>query len=214
MISWSAFGAVALLELGMALTPGPNMIYLASRSVTQGRGAGMISLGGTAVGFVCYLLATAAGLSALFAAVPIAYTTVKFAGAAYLAYLAWNILKPGGSSPFSTDVAMEPDSKARLFSMGLLTNLLNPKIALLYAALLPQFLDPAAGPAWAQLLQLGSVQIAVGVAVNGLVVLAAAHIAGFVSTRPRLMTAQRFTAGGLLAFFALRTATSRAPASA
>ncbi|WP_234344052.1 LysE family translocator [Streptomyces sp. WM6372] len=107
------------------------------------------------MGFVCYLLAAAAGLSALFAAVPVAFMAVRLAGAACLAYLAWGKLKPGGRSPFAPAQDLTPVSDARLFSMGLLTNLLNPKIALMYAALLPQFLDPQAGSAWGQLLQLG-----------------------------------------------------------
>ncbi|MFI5663273.1 LysE family translocator [Streptomyces sp. NPDC051684] len=213
MISATAVGGVALIELGMALTPGPNMIHLASRAITQGRRAGLVSLSGTAVGFVAYLLAAAAGLSALFAAVPVAYLVVKLAGAAYLGYLAWGMLKPGGRSPFSPAADLPPVSDTRLFSMGLLTNLLNPKIALLYAALLPQFLDPHAGPAWAQLLQLGGVQIVVGVTVNAVIMLGAARISGFLADRPRAMAAQRFTAGGLLGVFAVRTALSRTPVS-
>jgi threonine/homoserine/homoserine lactone efflux protein len=210
VISLAAVGGVALVELGMALTPGPNMIHLASRAITQGRRAGLVSLSGTAVGFLCYLLAAAAGLSALFAAVPLAYTMVKLAGAAYLA---WDMLKPGGRSPFAPAQDLPPVSDARLFSMGLLTNLLNPKIAVLYAALLPQFMDPQAGPAWAQLLQLGSVQIIVGISVNALVMLSAARVSGFLATRPRVMAAQRYAAGGLLGVFALRTALSRTPVS-
>lgn len=183
MITLAAIGGVALVELGMALTPGPNMIHLASRAITQGRRAGLVSLSGTAMGFVCYLLAAAAGLSALFAAVPVAFTVVKLAGAAYLGYLAWGMLKPGGRSPFAPAQDLPPVSDARLFSMGLLTNLLNPKIALMYAALLPQFLDPQAGPAWGQLLQLGGVQIIVGISVNALIMLSAARGVG-VSGRP------------------------------
>ncbi|MET9252494.1 LysE family translocator [Streptomyces sp. NPDC003717] len=213
MITLTAVGGVALVELGMALTPGPNMIHLASRAITQGRRAGLVSLGGTAVGFLCYLLAAAAGLSALFAAVPVAYLVVKLAGAAYLAYLAWGMLRPGGRSPFAPAGDLPPLSDARLFATGLLTNLLNPKIALLYAALLPQFLDPHAGPAWAQLLQLGGVQIVVGVAVNGLVMLSAARVSGFLAARPRAMATQRYAAGGLLGVFAVRTALSRGPAA-
>ncbi|KOG09845.1 MULTISPECIES: LysE family translocator [Streptomyces] len=211
MISLAAVGGVALVELGMALTPGPNMVHLASRAITQGRRAGLVSLSGTAVGFLCYLLAAAAGLSALFAAVPLAFTVVKLAGAAYLA---WDMLKPGGRSPFDPAGDLPPVSDARLFSMGLLTNLLNPKIALLYGALLPQFMDPQAGPAWAQLLQLGGVQIVVGVSVNAVIMLSAARVSGFLAARPRVMTAQRFAAGGLLGVFALRTALSRTPVSA
>ncbi|MFG3283234.1 LysE family translocator [Streptomyces sp. NPDC048111] len=213
MIAPTAVTGVALVELGMALTPGPNMIHLASRAITQGRRAGLVSLGGTAVGFVCYLLAAAAGLSALFAAVPVAFMVVKLAGAAYLAYLAWDMLRPGGRSPFAPAQGVPPMSGARLFSMGLLTNLLNPKIALMYAALLPQFLDPQRGPDWAQLLQLGAVQIVVGIAVNGLIMLGAARLSRFLATRPRVLLAQRFTAGGLLGGFALHTALSGNAAS-
>ncbi|MFE9404112.1 LysE family translocator [Streptomyces sp. NPDC006530] len=209
MIAPTAVAGVALVELGMALTPGPNMIHLASRAITQGRRAGLVSLSGTALGFVCYLVAAAAGLSAVFAAVPVAFTVVKLAGAAYLAYLAWDMLRPGGRSPFAPAKDLPPVSDVRLFSMGLLTNLLNPKIALMYAALLPQFLDPQAGAAWGQLLQLGAVQILVGVSVNGLIMLGAARLSKFLATRPRILKAQRFTAGGLLGGFALHTALSR-----
>jgi threonine/homoserine/homoserine lactone efflux protein len=196
----------------MVLTPGPNMIYLTSRAISQGRRAGLVSLAGTGVGFLCYLVAAAAGLSALFAAVPVAYTVVKLGGAAYLAWLAWGMLRPGGRSLFGTR-SLAPESDRRLFGMGLLTNLLNPKIALMYAALLPQFLDPAAGAPWAQFVQLGAVQIVVAVGVNGLIVLAAASVARFLAARPRAMTLQRWVAGSLLGAFAVRTALAPAPAS-
>ncbi|MER7195502.1 LysE family translocator [Streptomyces flaveolus] len=89
--------------------------------------------------------------------------------------------------------------------MGPLTDLLNPRIAVLYAALLPQFMDPQAGPAWAQLVQLGSVRMVVGISVNALIMLGAARMSGFLAARPRVMTAQRYVAGGLLGVFALRT---------
>lgn len=211
MIEPSAALGVLLVALGMVLTPGPNMIYLASRAISQGRRAGLVSLTGTAVGFLCYLLAATAGLSALFAAVPAAYTAVKIAGALYLAWLAWGVLRPGGRSPFEArDLA--PESDARLFGMGLLTNLLNPKIALMYAALLPQFVDPATGASWGQLLQLGGVQIVVAVTVNGLIVLTAASLSRFLAARPRVMTVQRWAAGGVLGTFAVRTALEPAPA--
>lgn len=210
MIELSAALGVVVIELGMVVTPGPNMIYLTSRATSQGRRAGLVSLAGTAVGFFCYLLAATAGLSALFVAVPPAYTVVKVAGALYLAWLAWGMLRPGGRSPFEPrDLA--PESDARLFGMGLLTNLLNPKIALMYAALLPQFVSPAGGATWSQLLQLGSIQIAVAVTVNGLIVLAAASVSGFLAVRPRAMAVQRWVAGTVLGGFAVRTAFSPTP---
>lgn len=215
VIELSAALGVLVIALGMVLTPGPNMIYLASRAISQGRRAGLVSLGGTAVGFLCYLVAATAGLSALFVAVPAAYTTVKIAGALYLAWLAWSMLRPGGRSPFEPR-PLEPESDARLFGMGLLTNLLNPKIALMYAALLPQFVNQADGalatpPVQSQLLQLGSVQIGVAVFVNGVIVVTAASVSGFLAARPRVMTVQRWVAGTVLGGFAVRTAFSPAP---
>jgi threonine/homoserine/homoserine lactone efflux protein len=138
MVSVNAFAGIAAVALGMVLTPGPNMIYLVSRSVTQGRRAGLISLSGVAVGFLVYLVAAAAGIATIFAVVPAVYTAVKLAGAGYLLWLAWKAVRPGGEPVFAP-TALPVDPPRRLFSMGLLTNLLNPKIAILYVSLLPQF---------------------------------------------------------------------------
>jgi threonine/homoserine/homoserine lactone efflux protein len=101
----------------MVLTPGPNMMYLVSRSITQGRRAGLISLGGVAVGFLVYLTATNLGLSALFIAVPELYVAVKLAGACYLGWLAFKALRPGGISVFAP-APLPPDSPRRLITMG------------------------------------------------------------------------------------------------
>src|ERR1700726_56457 len=90
----------ALVSFGMVLTPGPNMIYLISRSLTQGPAAGIVSLGGVALGFVFYMLCAAFGITALLFAVPYAYDALRFAGAAYLLWLAWQTVRPGGRSPF------------------------------------------------------------------------------------------------------------------
>src|SRR5688572_4286948 len=90
----------ALLALGMVLTPGPNMLYLVSRSLCQGPRAGLVSLGGVALAFLVYLFASAVGITALLIAVPFAYDTLRLAGAAYLAWMAWQALRPGGRSPF------------------------------------------------------------------------------------------------------------------
>ena len=156
----------ALVSLGMVLTPGPNMIYLISRSITQGPAAGIVSLGGVALGFVFYMLCAAFGITALLFAVPYAYDALRFAGAAYLLWLAWQALKPNGSSPFQIK-KLAVDGPHKLFAMGFVTNLLNPKIAMLYLALLPQFIDPNVGSVLTQSLALGAIQIAVSVSVNG-----------------------------------------------
>nr|BFF12687.1 hypothetical protein GCM10025699_39900 [Microbacterium flavescens]BFF16334.1 hypothetical protein GCM10025699_76370 [Microbacterium flavescens] len=144
MISLTAASAMALVALGMVLTPGPNMMYLVSRSISQGRRAGLVSLAGTAVGFVVYMTMANVGLAAVFLVVPWLYTALKVAGAAYLLWLAYKTLRPGGASVFDTR-DLPRDSAAKLFRMGLVTNLLNPKAAIMYLALIPQFVDR--GPA-------------------------------------------------------------------
>ena len=135
--------AFAAFAVGLVLTPGPNMIYMISRAITQGRVAGLISLGGVVAGFVFYMLCAAFGITALVFAVPYAYDALRFAGVAYLLWLAIDAIRPGGRSPFQVR-KMPIASRKRLFTMGLLTNLFNPKIAIFYLALLPNFIDPGA----------------------------------------------------------------------
>jgi threonine/homoserine/homoserine lactone efflux protein len=205
MPSSAALLAFALVSLTMVLTPGPNMIYLISRSISQGRVAGLISLGGVALGFVIYMLCAAFGVTALLFAVPYAYDALRFAGAAYLLYLAWQAVKPNGRSPFQVH-KLDFDSPRKLFAMGLLTNLLNPKIAMLYLALLPQFIDPAEGSILAQSVVLGATQIAISVSVNAMIAITAGGISGFLATRPAWLLVQRWLMGTMLAGFALRMA--------
>ena len=205
MPSTTALIAFALVSLGLVLTPGPNMIYLISRSISQGRVAGLISLGGVALGFVFYMLCAAFGLTALVFAVPYAYDALRFAGALYLLWLAWQAVRPNGQSPFRVR-QLPADRAPKLFAMGFLTNLLNPKIAMLYLSLLPQFIDPAAGSVLTQSLVLGFTQIAVSVTVNSMIALAAGSIAVFLATRPTWALAQRWLMGTVLAGLAVRMA--------
>ena len=195
----------ALLSLGIVLTPGPNMIYVISRSLTQGPAAGIVSLGGVALGFVFYMLCAAFGITALLFAVPYAYDALRFAGAAYLLWLAWQALKPGGRSPFQVK-ELDVDSPRKLFAMGLLTNLLNPKIAMLYLALLPQFIDPAEGSVLAQSIVLGMIQIVISVGVNAIIAFAAGSIALFLGTRPIWLLIQRWLMGTALVALAMKMA--------
>ena len=195
----------AMLSLGMVLTPGPNMIYLISRSITQGHVAGLISLGGVALGFVFYMLCAAFGITALLFAVPYAYDALRLAGAAYLLWLAWQALKPNGRSPFQVK-KLAVDGPRKLFAMGFVTNLLNPKIAMLYLALLPQFIDPADGSVLTQSLALGFTQIAISVSVNALIALAAGWVALFRGARPTLLLLQRWLMGTVLAGLAVKMA--------
>jgi len=201
--NWLAFG---LISLGMVLTPGPNMVYLISRSICQGRSAGLISLGGVALGFVFYMLCAALGITALVMAIPYAYDALRIGGALYLLYLAWQAVKPGGRAPFELR-QLPQDSPRKLFAMGFLTNLLNPKIAVMYLSLLPQFIDPAHGSVFSQSMVLGFTQIVVSISVNAAIAMLAGSIAGFLASRPRWVQVQRWLMGTVLAGLALHMLT-------
>jgi threonine/homoserine/homoserine lactone efflux protein len=202
VIGASAALGIIVVALGIVLTPGPNMIYLVSRSITQGRRAGLISLCGVAVGFVIYLVAANFGLTVVFTEIPQVYVAVKLAGAGYLAWLAWKALKPGGISVFTPEKVPD-DPPARLFTMGLTTNLLNPKIAIMYVSLIPQFINLKAGHPLTQGLMLGGLQIVVSVTVNLCIVLAAGTISVFLSRRPAWLRVQRYLMGTVLGALAL-----------
>ena len=194
------FAATAVV---MVLTPGPNMIYLISRSVSQGARAGVISLFGVVSAFLLHLSAAAAGLSAVLLAVPVAYEALRWAGALYLLWLAWQALRPGARSPLEPTL-LAPDSPARLFRMGFLTCALNPKAAVLYLSILPQFIDPARGSVFLQSLELGALQIAISFCFNLAIALSAASAAAWFARKPTWLVAQRYLMGSVLGFLALR----------
>jgi threonine/homoserine/homoserine lactone efflux protein len=202
---WLVFAAAAL---GMALSPGPNMMYLLSRSICQGRRAGFISLLGVVTAFLLHIVCAAAGLTAIFLTVPFAYSVLKYAGAAYLLWLAWQAVRPGGASPFAPR-ALEPDSPARLYRMGFLTNALNPKAAVFYLSIFPQFVHPESGSVFLQSVMLGVTQMALSFTVNFGIVMTAGSLAAFFATRPSWMRIQRWFMGGVLGALAARLALER-----
>ena len=207
MVTWAAVAGVAIIAFGMVITPGPNMMYLVSRSISQGRTAGMTSLAGVITGFTMYVLATTAGLSVLFTTVPALFIIVKIAGALYLLYLAVGIVR-GGRAVFRTGEVAAHTSR-RLYLMGLTTCLLNPKIALMYAALLPQFVDPDRGSVALQIAQLGAVQIVVAATVNAAWVLAAAGVSGLLQRSQTAERVSRWVVGSLLSVFAVQLGVSQ-----
>ena len=161
--------------LALNLTPGPDMLYVAARAAAEGRAAGVASTLGIATGTLVHIALVAFGLTALLAAVPVAYTAVRLAGAAYLVYLGVRtLLRPGGL----TERALTPASRWAVFRQGVLTNVLNPKVALFFLAFLPQFVDPARGSAGLQVLGLGLLFDASGTLVLLAVALGASRAAG------------------------------------
>jgi threonine/homoserine/homoserine lactone efflux protein len=196
----------AALSLGLAITPGPNMLYLVSRALAQGTRAGMISLVGCQFGSLTIMLCAAAGITAALLAIPYAWDVLRLGGAAYLMFLAWQCVRPGGQPLFAPrKLPQEPG--LRLFSVGFATAALNPKVALFYMAVLPPFLDPERGSLFIQAATLGLVQIVVCTLWDAVLVWGAAGTAKFLSTKPFWMAVQRWVLGFALALIAVKLAT-------
>ena len=189
----------------LVLTPGPNLLYLISRTLCQGRGAGLVSLAGTTSGFVVHIVAASLGLSAVLIAVPVMFDAVRFAGAAYLLWLAFDSVRSRGAGLFAPR-ELAPEPPAKLFRTGLVTSILNPKVALFYLALFPQFIVPARGHVLVQSLALGATQIVIAVVGDALFVLAAARISRWLAKRPLWMAVQRWVQGGVFAAIAVKLA--------
>jgi threonine/homoserine/homoserine lactone efflux protein len=184
MLDWSTLALFSVACLALTATPGPDMLLIASRSATQGKGSGFATLAGIQAGTYCHALAAAFGLSQLFLAVPLAYDAVRYAGAAYLLYLAWKAFRSPGTSLAAT-TGLSRHSIASVFRQGLLTNLLNPKMALFVLALFPQFVRPGAGSVALQIMLLATVLNAIGLAVNGAVILTASRLRRAIAGRDR-----------------------------
>ena len=206
MIPLDSLALFALASVVLSITPGPNLLYLISRTLCQGRTAGVMSLAGTTSGFLFYAVTAALGLTAAFVAIPMLFDVVRWTGAAYLLWLAWDALRPrnGGGLFARRDLpAMRP---AALFRTGVVTSILNPKVALFYVALFPQFVDPSRGSVLAQSLLLAAVQIVINAGGDLVFVLAAAHVARWLAERPAWVTAQRWVLGGVFTGIALKLA--------
>ena len=195
-------GLFAFAVLLLALTPGPVWIYLISRTLTQGRRAGYFSLIGVMAGVVVHLLAAALGLSALLLAVPAAFDAIKLAGAVYLLWLAWNTLRGGGFT--FTPQPLDPVPDRVLFRQSLTASVINPKVAVFYLSLFPQFVDPAGGNVLLQSLTLGVVHVTVSTLVDGSLVTVAGGLAVWLGARPGWLRVQRWVLGvafGVLAIW-------------
>ena len=150
--------------LALNLTPGPDMLYVAARGASEGRAAGIVSALGIGVGTLVHIALVAAGLAAILDAVPVAYVALRLGGAAYLIYLGVRALQAGPAA-----AAVEPPPPASLgaiFRQGVVTNVLNPKVALFFLAFLPQFVDPSRGSPVLQVIALGLLFDTTGTLVN------------------------------------------------
>jgi threonine/homoserine/homoserine lactone efflux protein len=190
--------------VALTATPGPDMLLIASRSVSQGHRSGFVTLAGIQVGTYIHAAATALGLSQLFVLVPVAYDVVRWAGAAYLLYLAWVTLTSAGTGVQAARAATGVPL-ARIFRQGLATNLLNPKMALFVLALFPQFVNPA-GSVGLQIMVLATILNLIGLVVNGAVIVAASRLGTYVASAGRLARLPRYLLSAVFAGLAFRLA--------
>lgn len=194
----------------LVISPGPNMIYLISRSITQGKKAGIISLAGIVLGFFFHIIMVAFGLTAVLFAVPFAYTALKTLGVLYLLYLAYQAIKPNSTNVFESEKKLEIDKPSKLFSIGFLTSALNPKIAVFYLSFFPQFIKIEYGSILTQSLQLGLIQMTVSFSINLIIVLVASKIASFFSQNPKWLKVQKWFMASVLTYMAVKMALTKA----
>ncbi len=193
--------------LALNVTPGPSIAYVMSRSFGQGRTAGLVSAVGLATGSLLHAIGAALGLSALVAYSPMAFAVIKYLGAAYLVYLGVGLLRQ--RSVLLPDAVPPRLSLSRVYWQGVLTEILNPKIALFFLSFLPQFVDPARGSVAGQTLFFGLLFHVTGVPINMLVAVAGSATAASFSRNPLLERMRNWLSGTVLIGLGVRLALSQ-----
>jgi threonine/homoserine/homoserine lactone efflux protein len=203
---WLLFAFAAFV---LVISPGPNMIYLISRAITQGRQAGLISLAGIVTGFFTHIIMVTFGLTALLFAIPFAFSVLKWLGVLYMLWLAIQAILPNSKSLFEARTDLKHDNNAKLFSMGFLTSALNPKIAVFYLSFFPQFIHLEYGSVITQSLQLGVTQVIVSFSVNFMIVLSAASVSKWFSENPTWIKYQKYFMASVLTGLAIKMAMAK-----
>jgi threonine/homoserine/homoserine lactone efflux protein len=193
----TTFALFAAATIVLLVVPGPAVLYIVTRSVAQGRGAGLVSVLGVHTGSLVHVAFAAVGVSALLYASATAFTVVRYAGAAYLVFL--GVRKLLGRGPTDGEPVEAPRApRGRLYAQGVVVNVLNPKTAIFFLAFLPQFVNPARGPVAPQILALGVCFIALGIVSDGSYALLASALAGRLRRTPRARRALDRSSGVML----------------
>ena len=202
----SVLAVFCLAALALLVVPGPSVLYIVTRSMDQGRMAGVASVLGVHTGSLVHIAAAAAGLSALLISSAVAFNVVRFAGAAYLIYI--GLRRLFGKDEEVKEEQPVPRRLSRIYYQGVVVNVLNPKTALFFFAFMPQFIDPSKGAAWLQIVVLGLAFIAVGIVSDGTYALAASTLANKLKTSRHWHRFQRYFAGGTLIALGVTAAAS------
>lgn len=182
MVDPASFAIFVVAALVICVTPGPDMLYILTRGISQGTKAGLLSAVGMSLGMMCHTTLVVLGLAALLRSSSVAFDVLRYAGAAYLLVMAWHSLRDRSKSDLDADEqpALAP---RRVLGQAVFTNLLNPKIVLFYLAFLPQFVRTSGGHPAVQLLVLGLTFVVLGLLVDCGVALAAGRIGRFLKRR-------------------------------
>lgn len=196
-------------SVALLLIPGPAVIYILNRSVSDGREVGLAAVAGLELGNMVHVVAASAGLSAVLATSATAFNTVKWLGAGYLVFVGVRtlLMHPAAMSGDSTSVTLK-----RSFTQGVVVNTLNPKVALFFVSYLPQFIDADKGAAWSQALVLGTVFVLIGCCTDGMYALTASALRNKLLTGRALPIVQRYVAGTVFVALGVMAATT-SPAS-
>lgn len=190
--------------LALNLTPGPDMLYCATRAASQGRAAGVLSAVGGGVGGLVHTFAAALGLSALLTYSAIAFMVVKYAGVVYLVYIGVQMIRSGQAAAVTGKLTRV--SNWKVFQQGAMTTILNPKVAIFFLSFLPQFVDPSRGSVPLQFIILGSIFVTTGTTVNVIVGLLFGYVGGWLDRKPLFWKIQRRVAGSILVALGLSLA--------
>jgi threonine/homoserine/homoserine lactone efflux protein len=202
--STPVFAAFIAASLVLAVTPGPGVFYIVTRGATQGRAAGLASVAGVALGNLGNAIAASLGLAALFAISSLAFTIVKYLGAVYLIYLGVRALRSRAAAGPAAELPLRVVTLRRIFADGFVVALLNPKTTLFFAAFLPQFLPPAAGPA--QTIAMGAITVLIGATTDTCYALASGAVKPWLARGGGVRDIGRYVSGGAFIGLGLLTA--------
>jgi threonine/homoserine/homoserine lactone efflux protein len=201
----STLGLFVVAAIALLVVPGPAVLYIVARSIDQGRSAGLVSVLGVHLGSLVHVAAAAVGLSSLLVSSAVAFSVVKYAGAAYLIFLGLRALTARAETG---EVEVRAAPLARLLRQGAVVNILNPKTALFFLAFLPQFVDPEAGHVALQLVFFGLVFVALGLVTDSLYAIAAGTAGGWLRSSRAFVGARRWVSGTVFIGLGLATALS------
>lgn len=206
MIDSSSLAIFILASLALLLAPGPAVLYVVARSIDQGRMAGIVSVLGISLGGFVHVFMAAVGLSALLVSSALAFTMVKYLGAAYLVYLGITTLMTPTKTVKETEIVTM--SHVKIFRQGMIVNILNPKTALFFFTFIPQFVDPIRGSVALQIIFLGTLFLVMAIITDSIYALVAGTLGQWLKANQTFLRVQKYLSGSIYVVLGVTTALS------